>query len=104
MVADELGRFPIPFLEQKINHPFQRIDQQLIAVNRRFLHHGFADVEDVAGVHPVNAVQLNVFRRYFEDVLHRLFGFDHFLHQLEKSGIWTYLSHERRECYGGWFC
>ena len=65
MVADELRRFPLPFLEQEIHHPFQRIDQQLIAVDRLFLQNGFADVEDMAGVHTVNAVQLDIFRRKF---------------------------------------
>ncbi len=82
MVADELRRLVRPFMKQKVDHPFQGVDQQLIAVDGLLLHHGFADVEDMAGVHAVNAVQLNIFRRDFEDVLHRLFGGDHFLHQL----------------------
>jgi len=82
MVADEPGRFRLAFLEEEINHPFQRVDQQLVAVDCLLLHHGFADVEDMAGVHAVNAVELYIFRRDFEDVLHRLFGGCHFLHEL----------------------
>lgn len=82
MLADEPGGLRLTLLEQKVNHPFQGIDQQLVAVDCRFLHHGFADVEDVAGVHAVDAVQLDVFRRGFEDGLYRLFGSQHFLHQL----------------------
>ena len=82
VVADEPGRFPLPFLEQKIDDAFECVDQQLIAVDRLFLHHGFADVEDMAGVHAVNAVELDVLRRNLENVLHRLFGVDHFRHQL----------------------
>ena len=87
MVSDELGRFPLPFLQQEIHHDSQRVDQQLVAVDRLLLHHGFSDVEDMAGVHAVNTMQLDIFRRDFEDVLHRLFGSHHFLHQLEKSRI-----------------
>lgn len=91
MVTDEPGRFPLPFLQQEIHHASQRIDQQLVAVDRLLLHHGFANVEDVAGVHAMNTVQLHIFRRDFEDVLHRLFGGNHFLHQLVKGGIRTNL-------------
>ncbi len=80
MVTDELGRFPLPFLNQKIDDALERIDQQLIAVDRLLLQNGFADVEDMAGVHTVNAVQLHIFRRNFEYVLYRLFGGHHFLH------------------------
>lgn len=80
MVADKPGRFRLTLLEQEVHHPFQRVDQQLIAVDCLLLHHGFADVEDVAGVHTVNAVQLDIFRRYFEDFLNRLFGRHHFRH------------------------
>lgn len=87
MVADELSRFRLAFMEQIIDHPFEGIDQQLIAVDRLLLHHGFADVENMAGVHTVNAVELDVFRRNFEDVLHRLFGGCHFLHQLLEGGL-----------------
>jgi len=50
----------------------------------------------MAGVHAVNAVQLDVFRRYFEDVLHRLLGGQHFLHQLLEGGIVTGLIHGMR--------
>ena len=80
MVADEPGRCLLPFLEQEIHHPPQRVDQQLIAVDCLFLQNGFADVEDMAGVHAVDTVELDIFRRDFEDVLHRLFGGHHFCH------------------------
>ena len=49
----------------------------------------------MAGVHTVNAVELDIFRRDFEDVLHRLFGGYHFLHQLKKCSIWGGVNHER---------
>ena len=87
MIADEPGRFPLPFLNQEIDHAFKRVDQQLIPVDRLLLHHGFADVEDMAGVHAVNTMELDVLRRNFKDVLHRLFGVDHFRHQLLESGV-----------------
>jgi len=93
VVTDEPGRFPLPFLEQEIHHAFQRVDQQLITVDCLLLHHGFADVEDMAGVHTVNAVELDVFRGNFEDGLHRLFGVDHFRHQLEQSGVLAVFIH-----------
>jgi hypothetical protein len=105
VVADKLRRFPLPFLEQIIDYAFERIDQQLVAVDGLFLQNGFADVEDMAGVHPVDAVQLNVFRRYFEDGLHRLFGVNHFLHQLQEGGILTGVIHGRGNLMtvdGGW--
>ena len=93
MVADELRRFPLAFLKQEIDHALERVDQQLIAVDGLLLHHGFADVEDMAGIHTVNAVQLDIFRRNFKDVLHRLFGVDHSRHQLLESGVLADLSH-----------
>ncbi len=94
MVTDDLRRIFLAFLEQEIHHPFQGIDQQLILIDRLLLHHGFADVEDMAGVHAVNAVQLDVLRRNLEDGLHRLFGVDHFRHQLEQGGIGAGFIHE----------
>ena len=93
MVADEPGRFPLPFLDQEIDHASKCVDQQLIAIDRLFLHHGFANVEDMAGVHPVDAVQLDIFRRNFEDVLYSLFRIEHFLHQLLESGILVNVVH-----------
>lgn len=89
MVADELRRAVLAFPDQEFHDAPERVDQQLIAVDRLFLHHGFADVENMAGVHPINAVQLDVFRRNLEDRLHGLFGRQHFLHELEEGGILT---------------
>lgn len=76
-------------LEQIIHHSFQGIDQQLILIDRRFLQNSFADVEDMAGVHTVDAVELDILRRRLENGLYRLFGVDHFRHQLQEGGILT---------------
>ena len=61
----------------------------MVFVDRLLLQDGFADVEDMAGVHAVNAVELDILRRRLENGLHRLFGVDHFRHQLEEGGILT---------------
>lgn len=58
----------------------------MVLIDRLLLQDGFADVEDMAGVHPVNAVQLDIFRRVCKNVLHRPFGFGHFLQQLQEIG------------------
>jgi len=85
MVADELRRLFAVSLYQKRDNPFEGIDQQLILVRRRFLQGGLADVEEVAGVHAVDAVQLNIFRRKLELRLHRLLGFGDVLHELAEQ-------------------
>ena len=87
MVADKTGGRVFVMIEEKPHNSFEGRDQQLILIDRLLLQDGFADVEDMAGVHAVDAVQLNIFRRSFENGLHRLFGVDHFLHQLEQGGI-----------------
>ena len=87
MIADKTGGRVFVMVEEKPHDSLERRDEELVFIDRLLLQNGFADVEDMAGVHAVNAVQLHVFRRNFEDLLHRLFGRQHFLHQLEQGGI-----------------
>lgn len=87
MVTNKTGGRVFVMIEEKSHDAFEGGDQELVFIDRLLLQNGFADVEDMAGVHAVNAVQLHVFRRYFEDLLDGLFGRYHFLHQLEKGGI-----------------
>lgn len=87
MVTNKTGGRVFVMIEEKSHDAFEGGNQELVFIDRLLLQNGFADVEDMAGVHAVNAVQWHVFRRYFEDLLDGLFGGYHFLHQLEQGGI-----------------
>ena len=87
MVTNKTGGRVFVMIEEKSHDAFEGGNQELVFIDCLLLQNGFADVEDMAGVHTVNAVQWHVFRGYFEDRLDGLFGGYHFLHQLEKGGI-----------------
>ncbi len=87
MVTNKTGRRVFVVIEEISHDAFEGGDQELIFIDCLLLQNGFADVEDMAGVHAVNTVQWHVFRRNLEDLLDGLFGRHHFLHQLEQGGI-----------------
>ncbi len=99
MVTNKTGGRVFVMIEEESHDAFEGGNQELVFIDRLLLQNGFADVEDMTGVHAVNAVQLHVFRRYFENLLDSLFGRYHFLHQLEKGGIGSGFIHGQE---AGW--
>ncbi len=87
MITNKSGGRIFVMVKQKPHDSLERRNEELVFIDRLLLQNGFTDVENMAGVHTVNAVQLHIFRRNFENRLHRLFGRHHFLHQLEQGGI-----------------
>ncbi len=103
MVADELRHPLFPAFQQKPHHGAERVDKQCLLVRRLFLQKRFADVEDVADVHAVDAVQLHLFRRVAQNLLDRLPQRPHLFQQNYESGIRPGVSHgcfPRRRCCG----
>ncbi len=62
MIANKTGGRVFVMVEEKPHDALERRDEELVFIDRLLLQNGFADVEDMAGVHAVNAVQLHVFR------------------------------------------
>lgn len=100
MVAHKLRHGVLALIQQKPHHSAQRVDQQRLLVRRLFLHERLADVEDVADIHAVDAVQLHLLRRMPQDVLDRVPQRRHFFQQTQQGGIGFSHGFARRRCSG----